>query len=160
MVQIPRTQSRGRVNQDLIMSSIKPYKAPTGTFTATVDGIHNFTADIIVLSVGRSLAVAGAQDNNNSVVRTIETRLDPDIANGTYDFNDGPEIHMLGVFAPGPEWFVTQSGSVTVDFDRSNDHYKGSMEINAQDIFSGKVIHVVAQFDLRGITPVHTHKHK
>lgn len=142
------------------MSAIKPYKAPTGTFTATVDGIHNFTADILILDVGRSLEVAGIQDNLNSVVRTIQTRLDPDIPNGTYDFNDDPQIHALGVIASGPEWFVTQSGSVTVDFDRSNDHYKGSMEINARDIFSGRVIHVVAQFDLRGITPVHTHKHK
>ncbi len=142
------------------MSAIKPYKAPTGTFTATVDGNHNFTADILILNVGRSLEVAGIQDNQNSVVRTIETRLDPDIANGTYDFNDDPQIHMLGVIASDSGWFVTRSGSVTVDFDRSNDHYKGNMEINAEDIFSGRVIHVSAKFNLRGITPVHTHKHK
>lgn len=140
------------------MSTSKPYKAPTGTFTATVDGSSNFTADIIYLLSGRSLEVIGIQDNQNSVVRTIETRLDPDIPNGTY--TDAPEIHALGVIASGSGWFVTRSGSVTVDFDRSNDHYKGSMEINAENIYNGKVIHVVAQFDLRGITPVHTHKHK
>lgn len=142
------------------MNPSKPYKAPTGTFVASVDGVRNFTADIIYLNAGRSLDVVGIQDNGNSLIRTIETRLDPDIANGTYDFHDNPEIHMLGVIASGPELFVTQSGSVTVDFDRSNDHYKGEIEINARDLFSGKVVNVFAQFDLRGVTPVHTHKHK
>lgn len=140
------------------MNTKKPYKAPTGSFTATVNGVANFNADILILVAGRALTIAGAQDDKNSPVRTIDIGVDPDIPDGIYEFNVDPQIHQLGVMASGPAFYVTESGTVSVNFDRPGDHYQGTVKINAYDIRTGDSIYVDGVFDLRGITVIPTRK--
>lgn len=143
-----------------IMNTKTPYTAPTGTFTAKINGVANFNANVLYLTAGRSLEIDGIQDNSNSQVRTISIGLAPDIQDGIYDFNVDQEVHKLGLIASGSEWFVTESGTVSVNFDRPGDHYQGTVKIKAYDLWTGEYIDVDGVFDLRGITPVHTRKHQ
>ncbi|WP_411381023.1 hypothetical protein [Pseudomonas sp. MPB26] len=142
------------------MNTKKPYTAPTGTFTANIDGVPNFNDDIRQLTAGRSLEIAGTQDNANSLVRTIAIALDPDIPDGIYDFEADREIRQLGLIASGSQFYVTESGEISVNFDRLGDHYQGAVKIKAYDLWTGEYIYVDGVFDLRGITPVHTCKHQ
>lgn len=140
------------------MNTKKPYQDPTGSFTATVDGVANFNANIFSLVAGRALTISGVQDNKNSPVQTIRIGVDPDIPDGIYEFAVDPQIHSLGVIASGSAFYVTESGTLSVNFDRPGDHYQGTVKINAYDIRTGDSIYVDGVFDLRGITVIPTRK--
>ncbi|BBP79149.1 MULTISPECIES: hypothetical protein [Pseudomonas] len=135
------------------------YKATTGTFTATVNGVANFNADLLYLTLHHTIEISGIQESENSPVRTILIGLLPDVQNGTYTFNVDPELTRLGAIASASGWYVTDSGTVTVNFDRDADHYRGQVEILAYELVSGDELRVKGDFDLHGITLVRRHRH-
>ncbi|MFC3940361.1 hypothetical protein CCU68_17265 [Pseudomonas gingeri NCPPB 3146 = LMG 5327] len=70
-----------------------------------------------------------------------------------------PELTRLGAIASASGWYVTDSGTVTVNFDRDADHYRGQVEILAYELVSGDELRVKGDFDLHGITLVRRHRH-
>lgn len=132
----------------------KTHRATTGTFTATVDGEPNFNAKDVSVALQPSIEIHGIQDSFDSLIRTINIGLAPDIKNGNYEFNVDNEVRQMQVIASSSSsLYVTLAATLEVDFDPANAHYAGRANIEAADVFNdGRIINVESAFDLHGVT--------
>jgi len=133
-------------------TNMKSPRRATGTLTARVNGIDNFNAEVVFLSADDLfIYISGVQDNKNSLIRAVEFKLVADVKNGTYTFNVDPEIGQLFLTGSSSQWYYTDTGTVTVDFDRDADQYRGSFTVKAHELPNGAEIDVIGTFDLEGL---------
>ncbi|WP_339417762.1 MULTISPECIES: hypothetical protein [unclassified Pseudomonas] len=133
------------------MTNSTAYGEATGTLTASVNGVVSFNAGAVDLTnENEQITIVGVEENSPGPLRIIEIEMLSNTPNGDYVF---PSKQICALTAGGksaPAHYLTQSGSVNVDFDRENGRYRCHFNFTANNLFQPKdTIGVVGDCDIR-----------
>ncbi|AKS06172.1 hypothetical protein [Pseudomonas trivialis] len=121
------------------MTTSTAYGEATGTLTASVNGVESFNAgEVYLTNENEQITIVGVEEDSPSPLRIIEIKMLSNTQNGDHVF-PGDQIRAL--IAGGntaPAHYLTQSGSVNVDFDRENGLYKCHFNFTAKNLFQPK----------------------
>ncbi len=132
------------------MTTSQSFKNATGTLNATINNVANFVADEVYFKTAKNrLTIVGADENSAGPLRLIEIAVLADIQNGEHSYPSEQVLALSAGANTAPAHFITEFGTLNVDFDRQNHRYRGHFDFTATNLFRPKnTIKVVGDFDI------------